>query len=89
MREAESSSAIAKVGAGGPDGPTQSWSAQAGDQALRLVVSLAGLGLLVGFFLPWLRFGDVAAVSGLSLMVSLAAVALAMTGVSTGRMKPR
>lgn len=84
MRAAESSSAIAKVGAGAPGDSTPSWSTQAGDQALRGVVSLAGLGLLVGFFLPWLRFGQVAAVSGLSLMVSSGQAVDALAGPSRG-----
>lgn len=43
---------------------------------------VAGLGLLIGFFLPWLRFGEVAAVSGLSLMVSSGTVVNALAGPS-------
>ena len=56
------------------------WSAKAGDQALRAVVLVAGLGLLVGFFLPWLRFGQFAVVSGLSLMVSSGQAVDALAG---------
>ncbi len=60
------------------------WSAKAGDQALRAVVFVAGLGLLVGFFLPWLRFGQFAAVSGLSLMVSSGQAVDALAGPARG-----
>jgi len=54
------------------------------DLALRAIVFLAGLGLLVGFFLPWLRFGEIAAVSGLSLMVSSGTAVDALAGPSRG-----
>lgn len=45
---------------------------------------VAGLGLLIGFFLPWLRFGEVAVVSGLSLMFSSGTVVNALAGPSRG-----
>ena len=61
-----------------------SLSERVGDQAIRVIVLLAGLGLLVGFFLPWLRFGEVAAVSGLSLMVSSGAAVDALAGPARG-----
>lgn len=66
----------------GPQSPSR--SAQAGAQTLRVVVFVAGLGLLVGFFLPWLRFGEFAAVSGLSLMVSSGQAVDAVAGPSRG-----
>lgn len=81
MQATESSSAVAKGGAGEP---AKSWSSQAGDQALRAAALLAGLGLLVGFFLPWLRFGEFAAVSGLSLMVTSGAAVDALAGPASG-----
>lgn len=84
MREPDPSSSIASDRLAGSRDPGPSWSAQAGDQALRVVVLLAGLGLLVGFFLPWLRFGEFAAVSGLSLMVSSGSAVDALTGPSRG-----
>lgn len=59
-------------------------SGRMSDLALRAIVFLAGLGLLVGFFLPWLRFGEIAAVSGLSLMVSSGTAVDALTGPSRG-----
>lgn len=61
-----------------------SLAAQAGQQGARAFGFLAGLGLLIGFFLPWLRFGEVAAVSGLSLMVSSGTVVNALAGPSRG-----
>ncbi|MBY0401099.1 hypothetical protein K2X89_12450 [Myxococcota bacterium] len=61
-----------------------SLAARAGQQGLRGVGFLTGLGLLAGFFLPWLRFGEVAAVSGLSLMVSSGTVVNALAGPSRG-----
>ena len=64
--------------------PEASWSERAGDQTTRAVVLIAGLGLFVGFFLPWLRFGEFAAVSGLSLMVSSGAAVDALAGPSRG-----
>lgn len=45
---------------------------------------VAGLGLLVGFFLPWMRFGQFAALSGLSLMVSSGSAVDALAGPSRG-----
>jgi hypothetical protein len=38
--------------------------------AARLVFALCGLGLLVGFFMPWLTLGDLVSVSGLGLAFS-------------------
>ena len=53
-------------------------------QLLRALVFVSGLGLLVGFFLPWLRFGEFAAVSGLSLMVSSGQAVDALAGPARG-----
>lgn len=64
--------------------PAPSWSARAGNQATRAIVLVAGLGLLVGFFLPWMRFGQFAALSGLSLMVSSGSAVDALAGPSRG-----
>ena len=36
----------------------------------RILLGLAGLGLLVGFFLPWIRLGNTLVLSGFSLSVS-------------------
>jgi hypothetical protein len=38
--------------------------------AARIAVGLAGLGLLVGFFLPWVRLGDVVSLSGLGMALT-------------------
>lgn len=84
MRDTDTSSAIANDARVGARDPGPSWTEQAGDQALRAVVLLAGLGLLVGFFLPWLHFGEVAAVSGLSLMVSSGSAVDALAGPASG-----
>lgn len=51
---------------------------------MRAVALIAGAGLLVGFFLPWLRFADVAKFSGLSLMVSGGSAVEALTGPARG-----
>lgn len=53
-------------------------------QLLRALVFVGGLGLVVGFFLPWLRFGEFAAVSGLSLMVSSGQAVDALAGPARG-----
>lgn len=63
---------------------TPGWANRAGGGTLRVVVFLAGIGLLVGFFMPWLRFGQFAAVSGLSLMVSSGEAVDALAGPSRG-----
>lgn len=63
---------------------TPGWADRAGGGTLRVVVFLAGIGLLVGFFMPWLRFGQFAAVSGLSLMVSSGEAVDALAGPSRG-----
>jgi hypothetical protein len=68
----------------GHAGSAPGWSTRAGHQATRAVVLVAGLGLLVGFFLPWMRFGDFAALSGLSLMVSSGTAVDALAGPSRG-----
>lgn len=65
-----------------PDSPSR--SGQAVGQLLRALVFISGLGLLVGFFLPWLRFGEFAAVSGLSLMVSSGQAVDALAGPARG-----
>lgn len=62
----------------------RSLSARAGDQLLRGLALVAGIGLLIGFFLPWLRMGDLAAVSGLTLMVSSGTVVDVLTGPARG-----
>lgn len=38
--------------------------------AMRMVFALCGLGLLVGFFMPWVSVGELVSVSGLGLAVS-------------------
>ncbi|HPG26689.1 MAG: hypothetical protein H6748_07335 [Spirochaetaceae bacterium] len=41
-----------------------------GSWVLRAALMVAGLGLLLGFFLPWLHLGTMASMSGFSLMVT-------------------
>lgn len=36
----------------------------------RVLLGLAGFGLLVGFFMPWVRFGNMVVLSGFSLSAS-------------------
>lgn len=43
---------------------------RAGDIAMRGLLILAGAGLIVGFFMPWLTIGTLASISGLGLMVA-------------------
>ena len=38
--------------------------------AMRIALAAAGLGLVVGFFLPWIRLGDVLTLSGLTMALS-------------------
>lgn len=38
--------------------------------ALRIVLGTAGLCLVVGFFFPWIKIGDLANISGLDLAIS-------------------
>jgi len=42
----------------------------AGALLARIVIGLAGLGLLIGFFLPWIRLGDLVSMSGLSMALT-------------------
>jgi len=70
--------------AAGSTDSVPSWSARAGDATTRAIVVITGVGLLIGFFLPWIRFADVAAVSGLSLLVSSGTVVEALAGPSRG-----
>lgn len=64
--------------------PEPGLAERAGDQLLRGLVFLAGVGLLVGFFLPWLRLGQFAALSGLSLLVSSGSAVDALAGPARG-----
>ncbi len=41
-----------------------------GSLLLRAALLAAGIGLIVGFFLPWLQLGTMASMSGFSLMVT-------------------
>ena len=70
------------LGGSAPAEPTR--VEQAAGQILRALVFVSGLGLLVGFFLPWLRFGEFAAVSGLSLLVSSGQAVDALAGPARG-----
>ncbi len=84
MEPTQSSRPLSKDGSIGSGPGTPSGSSQAGGRILRVVVFVAGLGLLVGFFMPWLRFGQFAAVSGLSLMVSSGEAVDALAGPASG-----
>ena len=64
--------------------PAPGLAERAGDQLLRGIVFLAGVGLLVGFFLPWLRLGEFAAMSGLSLMVTSGTAVSQIAGPARG-----
>lgn len=84
MESTQSSRPLSKDGSIGSGPGAPSGSSQAGGRILRVVVFVAGLGLLVGFFMPWLRFGQFAAVSGLSLMVSSGEAVDALAGPASG-----
>jgi hypothetical protein len=57
-----------------------SFGQRAGNVLTRGLLGLAGLGLLVGFFMPWLVLGHVAALSGFSLMVTRGEVVEMISG---------
>lgn len=56
--------------------PTQRIETRAPDEetmgslAARIAIGLAGLGLVIGFFLPWIRVGDLVSMSGLSMALT-------------------
>lgn len=50
--------------------PVQSARQRASALALRVVFAICGMGLLVGFFLPWFSVGELMSVSGLGLVFS-------------------
>jgi hypothetical protein len=64
--------------------PGSSLSERAGAQGIRAAVFVSGVGLLVGFFMPWMRFGEVVALSGLSLLFSSGTAVTALAGPSRG-----
>lgn len=74
----------ANAATGSRPGDRSELAARAAHQGMRGVAFVAGLGLLLGFFLPWIRFGQAAAFSGLSLMVSGGTVVDALAGPSRG-----
>jgi hypothetical protein len=41
-----------------------------GAMASRGLLAMAGMGLLIGFFMPWIRFGNMVVLSGFSLWAS-------------------
>jgi hypothetical protein len=48
--------------------------------ALRIALGTAGLFLVVGFFLPWLQFGELTNISGMDLVISNDRVIRSATG---------
>src|SRR4051794_34475106 len=48
----------------------------------RALLGLSGIGLLVGFFLPWIRLGDLVKLSGFSLWASSGEAVEAISGPS-------
>jgi hypothetical protein len=50
--------------------PRRSGDAAIGTMIARVVLALAGLGLVVGFFLPWIRLGEVLTLSGLGMALA-------------------
>jgi hypothetical protein len=67
-----------------PSAPRQDLAARAASLITRLVTGGAGVALLVGFFLPWVTLGDVAAVSGFALLASSGTMIETMAGPSRG-----
>ena len=53
--------------------------------ALRIVLGTAGLLLVVGFFLPWLKLEEIATVSGMQLVIDDNPVIRALVGDDTQR----
>ena len=52
------------------DQPRRSGEASIATMAARIALAAAGLGLVVGFFLPWIRLGDVLVLSGLGMALT-------------------
>ena len=50
--------------------PSRSGDAAIATMIARIALALAGLGLVVGFFLPWVRLGDVLVLSGLGMALT-------------------
>jgi hypothetical protein len=63
----------------GPSLSDRAWNAFA-----RAVAFAVGAGLLIGFFLPWLKLGEAAAFSGFALLASSGQVIDALAGPSRG-----
>lgn len=53
-----------------PKAATPAATARVAPFVERVLVGLAGLGLFVGFFLPWVQLADMVALSGLALVSS-------------------
>ncbi|MGD8861013.1 MAG: hypothetical protein PVI30_13480 [Myxococcales bacterium] len=67
-----------------PAPPRAPLSKRAGAMAVRVVLGIAGLGLLLGFFMPWLQLGSVMSVSGFGLVVSGGEMVEEMSGPHRG-----
>jgi hypothetical protein len=55
---------------GAVEQPRRSGEAAIATMMARSVLAIAGLGLVVGFFLPWIRLGDVLTLSGLGMALT-------------------
>lgn len=51
---------------------------------LRIVQGLSGLGLMVGFFMPWIRLGEMVSVSGFGLVLTSGDVVEQLSAPSRG-----
>ncbi|HKU38683.1 MAG TPA: hypothetical protein VJR89_11065 [Polyangiales bacterium] len=60
------------------------WGARIASFTTRSLIGLAGLGLLIGFFLPWMNWGDAVTLSGFTLVVSSGVAVDAIAGPSHG-----
>jgi len=58
----------------------QSGGAAIATMIMRVALGLAGLGLVVGFFLPWVRLGDVLVLSGLGMSLTSGEVIQTLSG---------
>ena len=63
-----------------PGGPEQTGAHGIGAVVHRTLLGLAGLGMLVGFFMPWLTVGDMVTISGFDLLTGQGRLFESMAG---------
>jgi hypothetical protein len=63
-----------------PEAPRASLLEKTSSFVARSLLSIAGLGLLIGFFLPWVKLGELVEASGFTLVVSSGQVIEQLSG---------